>query len=47
MGNEMENVKLEFNKQELEILGKALSQLPYYIVAQLLHKIQDQVNKQT
>lgn len=36
-------MKLEFDEQDLTILDKALSQLPYYEVVGLIEKINKQI----
>ena len=39
-------MKLEFDEQDLDILDKALSQLPYYEVVALIEKINRQIDAQ-
>ena len=36
-------VKLVLNEQELQIVGMALKQMPYHLVANLIEKIIEQV----
>lgn len=39
-------MKIEFDENDLIILDKALSQLPYYEVVGLIEKINKQINEQ-
>lgn len=39
-------MKLEFDEQDLAILDKALTQLPYYEVVRLIDKINEQIAKE-
>ena len=39
-------MKLEFDEQDLSILDKALSQLPYYEAVAFIEKINRQINEE-
>jgi len=39
-------MKLEFTEQELLVLDKAIQQLPYYLAAPLLKKINEQIQRE-
>lgn len=36
-------VKLELNEQELQVVGMALKQMPYHLVANIIENISNQV----
>ena len=42
----MKSYKFELTEQEVQIIGSALSELPYKVSAALLVKLQGQVNDQ-
>lgn len=45
LGRNMKTFKLEFSQQQLEIIGAALSELPYRVSAAVLEHIQNSVQK--
>jgi hypothetical protein len=43
----MDDINITFKKSDIPILDQALSQLPYRLVADLIHRVNQQINQQT
>lgn len=41
----MKNFQLDLTEEDINIIGGALSQLPFYKVAQLIYKIQEKIEE--
>ncbi len=41
----MKNIQLDLTEADINIIGEALSQLPYYKVAQLIYEIQKKIEE--